>query len=826
MRYFSFLDMRVCFAWCLIATAMMGRAYAQSAVDGTVTDPSGAVVAGASVVISQNNSQVASGTTDGKGHFSIAVSASGKYVVRVTAASFQESIRAVELVPSSAPISLDFVLVLDKFSQQVTVTATGLPTLQQNLGSAVTVLSDDQFAYARDIQDALRLISGAQITQTGEAGGSTALYIRGGNSDANKVLIDGISVNDIGGNVNFGNLAAAGVQRLEMLGGPNGAIYGADALAGVVSLSTPQGTTPLPQLEYLGEGGNFGTYHQQGTLSGRIRPFDYFANYSRFDSSNSIERNAYHNGTFSGNFGWSLNSTNSFRATVHHDVVASGQPNATLLYGIPDNTKQANEDSYAGVTYDSQTTERWHNSIRYGLVRLRSLFSDFSPTGIPQYLDENFEPCTPGSSPDCALAGYLGAPVTIKGANGYAVSGQAQYQFLEAYPNYYPTSTDRDFVSAQSDYRFNAHTTGLFGFKYEDERGYTSSPSSSIERGIYDYTLQVSGDLFNRLHYVVGSGLEKNGLFGFAATPRVSLAYNFVHGNGSITKLRASFGKGIKEPALSDQETSLFALLGSIDGGQQLIARYHVVPIGAEDSRSYDGGIDQLFANGRSRLSLSLFHSEYTNGVEYIDQRGLSELGVPEPIVAQAVFGATVNSLAFRAQGIEASGEQQINSHWFARGGYTYLDAVVQRSFSTDAIGPSFNPNLPGIPIGVDSPLVGARPFRRAPHTGYMGISYHRSRFSGLLTGTFVSRRDDSDFLSEDANFGTTLLLPNRNLDPSYQRLNLSLDYAATKRISIFTSFQNLLSQQNSETFGYPAEPFTFRSGIHITLGGESWKLN
>ena len=800
----------------LILSFVLGAAaapvLAQSRIEGTVTDQSGAIIQNAQISVLREGRQVASDKTDSAGHYAVSVSDAGHYTVQATAPSFAIQTRTAETRNGPA-IQLAFVLKLDKLAQQVTVTATGLPTLQQNLGSALSVLTGDQFQHTRDIQDALRLIPGAQLTQTGQAGGTTSLYIRGGNDDANKVLIDGISVNDIGGAVNFGNIASAGIQRLEVLGGPNGATYGADAMAGVVSLSTPHGTTPLPQLDYLGEGGNFGTYHQEGTLSGRFHPLDYFAGYSRFDSANAIARNEYHNGTFSGNFGWAIDSANELRATVHHDQVASGQPNALLLYGIPDNTKQGNEDAYAGFTFDSQTTQRWHNSVRYGLVRLRSLFSDFSPTGIPQY----------DSSGD--LLGYLGAPVTIRGANGYAVSGQAQYQFLEGYPNYYATSTDRDFVSAQSDYRFNPHTVGLFAFKYEDERGYAGGPSSSIDRGIYDYTLQVSGDLFSRLHYVVGSGLEKNELFGFAATPRAALAYDFVRRSGAVTKLRASFGKGIKEPALSDQETSLYALLAALDNGQQLISQYHVQQIGAENSRSFDGGVDEVFADGRSKLSLSLFHNEFTNGIEYIPQQGLTELGVPAAIVAQATFGATVNSQAFRAQGIELSGERQIAGGWFVRGGYTYLDAVVQRSFSSDALGPSFNPDFPTVPIGIYTPLVGARPFRRAPHTGYFGLSYDRGRFSGLFSGTLVSRRDDSDFLAYDANYAGTLLLPNRNLDPGYERLNLSLNYAATKRLTVFSSFQNLLSQQQSEAFGFPSLPFTFRSGFRISLGGESWKL-
>jgi iron complex outermembrane receptor protein/vitamin B12 transporter len=789
----------------------LASAFAQSLVSGIVTDPSGAVVQNAQMTVMKQGKEIATGKTGSDGRYSISAAVDGRCDLRVTAASFATLSRPID-IHDGAPVRLDLILKLDKLSQEVTVAATGVPVLQKNIGSAVTVLEEDQFQHTRDLEEALRLIPGAQVTQTGQAGGATSLFLRGGNSDANKVLIDGISVNDIGGAVNLANFASAGIQRVEVLGGPNGATYGADAMAGVVSLSTPHGTTPLPEVSYLGEGGNFATYHQEGTLSGRFHPFDYFADYSRFDSANGIARNEYHDGTLSGNFGWALNAATELRATVHHDDVASGQPNALLLYGIADNAKQANEDSYAGVTLDNQTTERWHNSVRYGLVRLRALSSDFSPTGIPQ---------TDG---DGDLLGYLGAPVTIRGANGYVVSGQAQYQYVETYPNFYATSTDRDFVAAQSDYRFNPHLVGLFGFKYEDERGYSGSPATSIDRGIYDYTVQVSGDLFGRLHYVAGSGLEKNELFGFAATPRAAVAYDFVRGSGAVTKLRASFGKGIKEPALSDQESSLYALLAALNDGQQLISQYHVGQIGAENSRSYDGGVDEVFADGRSKLSLTLFHSEYTNGIEYIPQQGLTELGVPAPVVAQATYGSTVNSQAFRAQGVELSGERQIAGGWFVRGGYTYLDAVVQRSFSSDALGPSFNPNFPAVPIGVYSPLVGARPFRRAPHTGYFGVSYERGRFSGLFTGTLVSRRDDSDFLAYDANYEGTLLLPNRNLDPGYERLNLALNYAATRRITVFTSLQNLLSQSQSEAFGYPALPFTFRSGVKISFGGESWK--
>ena len=416
--------------------------------------------------------------------------------------------------------------------------------------------------------------------------------------------------------------------------------------------------------------------------------------------------------------------------------------------------------------------------------------------------------------------------MTLQGANGYIVSGQAvEYNDGPPYPYTYPNSTDKDFVYAQSDYRFNPHILGLVAFRYEDERGYSVSPGpdNSIERGNYSYTFELQGDLKNRLFYTLGGGLEDNGLFGFAGTPRASLAWRVAGG----TKLRASFGKGIKEPALDDQLESLYATLETQPGGSQTILQDHIAPIGPEDSRTYDGGIDQFLFNGRSRVSLSLFHNEFTHGIEYVAPQ---ELPLIDPNISLATaladwpYGAEVNSKAYRAQGVETEIESKLMRDWFVRGGYTYVDARIQQSLSSSAIGPSYNPDFPAIPIGAYSPLVGARPFRIAPHTGYFETGYRHQKLFATLSGTLVSRRDDTDFLeNSDANYGNTMLLPNRNLDGAYQKLDLTTSYQATRNVAVLGSFQNLLSEHYSEAFGFPSLPFTFRMGIKFTVGGESW---
>jgi vitamin B12 transporter len=787
-------------------------------VRGTVTDPLGAVIVSATVELLDGAAVAQKTVTDTSGNYAFPLARSARYQVRAVAPTFQSTTSNPVFVTATAQAQVDITLATQTLTQQVTVTATGTPTPEAQVGAPVSVLNADQFRYSPEVQDPLRLIPGVQVTQTGQVGGTTGLSIRGGNVNANKVLIDGVPADDIGGAVEFANIDAVGFDKVEVLREPNSALYGSDALAGVVSLTTARGNTPLPLLTYSGDGGNFNTFRQVGTLSGAFRHFDYYSALARTDTRNNFPNDAFHNGTYAGNFGWTPNTANDLRFTVRKVTVAADQPNAILLFGIPDAATVKEQDSYYTGAWNNQTTDKWHNQIRYGGLRLRYNYTDFAATGI--------------YNPEEDV--YLGAPVNIQGANGYGVSGQAIFQYGTSYgstyPNGYLAPSKRDFVYAQSDYRINAHIVALGAFKYEDERGSTLTSGgtpTAIERGNYSYTAQLSGDLWNRLYYTVGSGLEDNGLFGFAATPRASLAYYLFRPSNagwlSGTKLNFSFGKGIKEPSIYYQSISLFGILDALPDGSELIKQYHVSPIGPETSRTYDGGIDQQLWNGRARITLTYFHNEFTNGVEFVPQSALLALGLPAASDPAVEFGAAVNSQAFRAQGAEVATEYKIGSHLFARGGYTYLDGLVQRSFSSESL-PSYNPNFPNIAIGAFSPLVGARPFRRAPHSGYFGLTYNQSKWYGTFTGTLVGRRDDSDFLV-DAQFGNSLLLPNRNLDGAYQRLELGGGYQVTRSLTAYADMQNLLSEHYSEGFGYPALPFTVRAGVKIRVGGESWRL-
>jgi vitamin B12 transporter len=794
-------------AVCLVSLLSAAQA---ATVRGKVTDPLGAAVADATVALLSQNGKAAEGKTDAEGRYELTVRSPGRFHLRVAASGFAPAESDWFYLGSSDALSRDVFLKIKSMAEEVVVTATGVPVSEAQEGASISVLTQPDFLFRLEVKDPLPAIPGLQSTQSGERGGQAALFIRGGNQNSNKVLIDGVPVNDIGGTVDFSTLSLAGIDHIEVFRGPNSVLYGSDALAGVVSMETPRGTTRLPQLSYALDGGNFETYRQEGELAGAWRRLDYFSTMSRFDTSNSVPNSRFHNATFAGNFGWSPLAGNSLRVTVRRIAIGLGSPNQIELFGLPDTSQTATHETFIGATYENQATSKWHNLIRYGASRLDSHFDTPSPAGVT----------TDGFI-------FTGLPVTIKGGNGFTVSGQAFLTTADCCPSLSINTANRDFVYAQTDYRFNSHLIGLLGYRYEAERGvsqFTSpsfSSSSAADRRNQDFILEAHGDLANRFFYSLGGGVDKNAVFGTAATPRASLAYYLFRPATGLfrgTKLKFNFGKGIKEPDIFDETNSLFDLLQQQPGGDQLIQKFGLRPVRAERSRSYDFGVQQSLTD-RALLDVTLFHNQFYDQIEFLGTSALETLGVPADVVNAAGFGATVNTLNYLAKGVETELQVKITNTLQARGGYTYLDARVQRSFSSDALAPSINPSFPDIPIGVFSPLIGARPFRRAPHTGFLALTYARSRWSALLQGVFVGARDDSTFLL-DSNFGNTLLLPNRNLDAPYQKLDFSGDFRLNRHLLLFASMENLLDQRYSSNFGFPALPFTFRSGVKITVGG------
>ena len=209
-------------------------------------------------------------------------------------------------------------------------------------------------------------------------------------------------------------------------------------------------------------------------------------------------------------------------------------------------------------------------------------------------------------------------------------AGQALMNFGGIYPYTIDLVSNRDNLYAQTDYSITPHLTVIGGFRFEDERGaeneWVYDFSETLERANYDYMLQVNGDFKQRVFYSLGGGIQKNQLYGTEGTPRIGVSYYAVRpGKGKFhgTKINFNFSKGVKEPTIDDQFGSLYTFLLD-NGGQSTVNEYGIHPIGAELSRSYDGGVEQTLFNEKVVLRATYFHNEFGNQIEYVGRQPYS----------------------------------------------------------------------------------------------------------------------------------------------------------------------------------------------------------
>ncbi|MGA2890556.1 MAG: TonB-dependent receptor [Terracidiphilus sp.] len=788
----------------LLAAAIICPA---ASIRGVITDASGAKVTGADVVLVNNGLPVGTAISTADGSFQILTGIEGRFFLVVSAKSFRQLETPGFYAGRLDAIERNVVLEPAWVRESIVVTATGTPTPQPQTSEAISVLGPLDIALRDDLTSALRLMPGTFVAQVGQLGAQTSLFIRGGNSDSNKILLDGVDAGDLGNAFDFGSLSTTAVERAEVYRGPNSSLYGAGAGSGVVSLTTPHGTTSFPSILLQADVGNLFTSREELEVAGAHKKLDYLGAFSWLQTSNNLPNDEYHLATSAANLGWQLSGSTQIRGTLHYGVAATGVPNAWDFYHVADNVTQKDQDLYVSGSIDNQATASLHNMLRYGLTRKREQYTQWAQEGD---IDSS------GDS--------LGDLLTITGANGYSVTGQAILDYAGTYPSGDQLVNNRDQLVYQGDYKFTPHLTALIGFHYGDERGSFVYPiygtDDVIERTSYDYLASVHGDFKNRFFYTLGGSLEKNSLFGTETSPHAGVSYYVLRprqGKFSGTRILFNYGDGVREPSLDDQVFSLYYNFPTI------AQRLHISPLAAPATRTYEGGFEQALFSEHLILRSSYFHNQFGKEIESVPAPLLLEL-FPNLTPADLTFyytddiGLNVNTQAFRAQGVETTAEGGIGRSIFLRGGYTYLDAAVQRSFTSDneellGVAPySFNGI---IPVGVGSPLVGARPFRRPPHTGFFTASYTARKFTGIFTSAFASRSDDSTFL-QDANFGDTLILPNRNLDYGYAKLDLGGSFGLLSWLNIYAQAEDLTDNQHIAPIGYPSLPFNLRAGLRI----------
>lgn len=816
------------FSMPLLALLLVSIAAHAAEIHGIVTDASGARVSNATVVLLRSGNVVTSARSRSDGSFQLTTGDQGRFYLMISAAGFRQLETPGFYGGRYDDLERDLVLEPEWARESIVVTANGTPTPQPQTGAATSVLGPTDLEGRHDVVSSLRLMPGTSVVQLGQPGAQASLFIRGGDSDNNEVQIDGVSAGDLGGRFNFGPLTTTSVERAEVYRGPDSSLYGANAESGVISLTTPRGTTSFPSILFHGDVGNFTSFQDDLEVAGTRNKLDYLGDFSWLQTANNLPHDQFHVATGAGNFGWQANSSTQLRGTVHYDVSAEGVPNAWDFFQVADNATQKDQDLLVSGSLENQTTAAFRNVVRYGAARRREQFYLWQPSGNLQDYD------TFGDQ------AYFGKTVTIRGANGYSATGQAILDYPEQYPSSEFLDSNRDQLIYQGDYRFTPHLQGLIGFRYEDERGREYLPTfatdEQTERTNYVYLAAVHGDFKSRFFYSLSGSLEHYSEFGTQTAPRASFsAYALRPRKGILsgTRVLFNYGDANREPALTEEFTSLYRFLTN-NGFGTTAQQLNIGPLASPTARTYEGGLEQSFLSQRLVFRTSYFHNQFGRQVESVGALLLPNIlpnlsAATQQQLIDALgfyytfdYGLSVNTEAFRAQGVEATVEGGIGRDLFVRGGYTYLDAVVQRSFSSDneALVNGFGYSFGGIPLGAYSPLKGARPFRRPPQTGFVSATYSAHKVTAILSAALASRSDDSTYLAySDQDGGNSLLLPNRNLNPGYAKVDFGASYQVNPLFGVYGQVENITNNQHIAPIGYVSLPTSVRVGIRLQWG-------
>src|SRR5208283_3696915 len=165
---------------------------------------------------------------------------------------------------------------------------------------------------------AVRFLPGAVVNTAGQRGGLSSLFVRGGESNYYKVIVDGVTINEPGGTFDFGTLPLTEANRMEFLRGTQSTLYGSDAMTSVVQVFTRTGSTPTPDLRFGADGGNFSTANGSVSLAGARGHFDYNVFGDQFNTNGSGINDAYSDSLQGANVGAALSDQVSLRAHFRH----------------------------------------------------------------------------------------------------------------------------------------------------------------------------------------------------------------------------------------------------------------------------------------------------------------------------------------------------------------------------------------------------------------------------------------------------------------------------------------------------------------------------
>lgn len=455
----------------------------------------------------------------------------------------------------------------DEKVEKVVVTASRIGNVAEDrLGTAVTIIDGKQIEdrQTRFVGDVLRDVPGVAVNRSGAVGSKTQVRMRGAEGNHTLVMFDGADVSDpFQGEFDFSGLLATDIERIEVLRGSQSALYGSDAIGGVINIVPRRGKGALA-VEAMGEGGSFATWQTGVNIGVGNDMFDLYASANHHATSGiniartGPERDGEHDTALFVNAGLRPAENVELRTFLRYvDTFAETDPQDFLSGLVID----GGDDTFATTQFYgnfsaevSAFADAWQTRLNYAFIDARSTTeSAFGPF------------VTEGNRHKVSV---VSAVNFIAGAAEHKLTGAIDWRT----ENYQNVATTLPF------------NPGINGVRELDTIGYVLSYDLSLDA--FDAGIAVRHD--------------DNDRFKDADTYRLQASYRL----SDTTRLRATAGTGVKNP-------NNFELFGF--DPLFFVGNPNLKP---EKSTGWDVGIDQMFWGGKARATATYFEARLTNEIQ------------------------------------------------------------------------------------------------------------------------------------------------------------------------------------------------------------------
>lgn len=477
-------------------------------------------------------------------------------------------------------------------TREVVVSATKTPVPLSQVTSAVEVITEEDLKrrQIKTVVDALRLSQGLTVFSNGGPGSSASVRIRGSNSDQVLVLIDGAIMNSATlGSFNFANLTTDNIERIEILRGAQSMLWGADAMGGVINITTKKGGA-TPSASGFFEYGSFSSIREGAQVSGQKGPVDVSAALSRWDYTGfsavnyrrgASERDGFHNWQASARIGVALPHDGkidlTFRLLQGKINFDNGFSPGFDVLGAFSNSQQF----VYGASYQQPITNWWNQSLT--LTRQTETLES-----------------APGTTQRDVLTGAISTPFGSRSE----------------------INTLANRVEWQHNFQVGKPLLLTAGYQFRDQQGEnlntTTNTATFNNKTISSHAgfAQAQVNLWDRVFATGGVRIDDYNVFGTATTYRATAGY--LH-QETGTKIRGSYATGFRPPTIN----------------QLFFPGFGNTNLQPERNQSMDVGVDQYLLSNRLTLSAGYFWNRYRDMI--VAQQSATVCGIGPNFCAQNI---------------------------------------------------------------------------------------------------------------------------------------------------------------------------------------------